>query len=512
MSTGPVPTAAAATVTMITACAVVAAVLIMAPAMSGDLADAKSTKKIHFTRTLVSTHDPGVGHQGHQIAMLLLPQGGVMYDGSVTYAADRPVQVAVLHEIDRAYSAGQPVWTVDGNTVYALSLIGDLDGTSDSVEFTGAALALHSTDPDPFVVTASVDGWIRGGAADLLVNQTISVGPGPPPSANLFRTSVPAVIPLHNGVYGGDQVLYIITDSSDESLAKEISQRREQNVTHAPALAALDAPAHNRIYFFKDGVYGQGLYGFQADVLSSIPVQDGGDERREGEEYGALRHVYNVSWKPGQNAEVLDSIAAISAADRAGRIRVEGAGTVLNAPQVVWPGGQMQVREGDDAGGQILGIDRQKGTVTFVAHRGWGPDGQTVYHIITDATPQGPARMMGVPHSPALARLAPDPAVMDIYQFKNGLVGSGALGFQPGVAETAPDGGGDRGGAEGEADGYTPTRRVVNVEWNRPDEARLLQTVDDINAARADGLITVSIARPFNDDHVVNRPSINPFR
>ena len=30
-------------------------------------------------------------------------------------------------------------------------------------------------------------------------------------------------------------------------------------------------------------------------------------------------------------------------------------------------------------------------TVTFVAHRGWGHDGRTIYYIVTDATPSGPA-------------------------------------------------------------------------------------------------------------------------
>lgn len=508
MDKRPTLTAAA-----ITACAVMAAILIVVvPAMAGDLADAKSTKKIHFTKTLTSSHDPGAGHGGHQIAMLLLPQRGVIYDGSLTYTADRPLQIAVLHEIDPADSAGQPVWTVDGSTVYGLSLIGGQD-SSGSLEFTGAALALHSTDPDPFVATASVDGWTRGGAVGWYVNQTISVRQEPP-SVDLFRTGVPAVIPLHRGIYEGNQTLYIITDSSDGPLADRISQRKAGwNVTHAPALAAIAGPVPGRVYFFTDGVYGPGLYGFQDDVLSSIPGQDDG--------YSALRRAAHVSWKPGQNAQTLDSVEDIMRAERGGRIKVEETGAVLNTPQIVWPGGQMQVHAGGDdgagsrataaaaaaaageagSGGQVLDIDRVEGTVTFVAHRGWGPDGQTVYHIITDATPEGPARMMGVPHAPASARLAPDPAVMDLYQFKNGLAGSGALGFQPAVAAAKP---GDH--------GYAPVWRIINVEWNSADQALLLETVGDIDAAREDGLVTVSTARPLNHDHIVNRPSVDPFQ
>ena len=47
-------------------------------------------------------------------------------------------------------------------------------------------------------------------------------------------------------------------------------------------------------------------------------------------------------------------------------------------------------------GGQITEINEEEMTVTFVAHRGWGPDGRTIYYIVTDATPSGPAEMMGV--------------------------------------------------------------------------------------------------------------------
>ena len=59
--------------------------------------------------------------------------------------------------------------------------------------------------------------------------------------------------------------------------------------------------------------------------------------------------------------------------------------------------------------------------VTFIAHRGWGPDGRTIYYIVTDATPSGPAGMMGVVSSPTSASLIANSAAVDLYQFKNGL-------------------------------------------------------------------------------------------
>jgi hypothetical protein len=36
--------------------------------------------------------------------------------------------------------------------------------------------------------------------------------------------------------------------------------------------------------------------------------------------------------------------------------------------------------------------------VTMVAHRGWRPDGKTVYYILTYATPKTPADMIGEPY------------------------------------------------------------------------------------------------------------------
>jgi hypothetical protein len=52
-------------------------------------------------------------------------------------------------------------------------------------------------------------------------------------------------------------------------------------------------------------------------------------------------------------------------------------------------------------GGQVRNIDTENMVVTMVAHRGWAPDGKTIYYIITDATPEKPANMMGVPYVPA---------------------------------------------------------------------------------------------------------------
>ena len=140
-------------------------------------------------------------------------------------------------------------------------------------------------------------------------------------------------------------------------------------------------------------------------------------------------------------------------------------------------------------------------TVTFIAHRGWGPDGSTIYYIVTDATPTGPAEMMGVVDAPTSANLIANSAAVDLFQFKNGIVGSGPLGFQPGIATAVP---GD--------ENYSPMWRIYLIEWNDPAMATVLETKADIEAFQSNESITVTLARPLNSDHIVNCPFVDPFQ
>ena len=152
-------------------------------------------------------------------------------------------------------------------------------------------------------------------------------------------------------------------------------------------------------------------------------------------------------------------------------------------------------------GGQIIEINEEDMIVTFIAHRGWGPDGRTIYYIVTDATPSGPAEMMGITYSPTSAELLISPAAVDLFQFKNGIKGSGPMGFQPGIASAAL---GD--------ENYSPIWRIYNVEWNNPENAKILETKFDIDSFNEKDLLTVSIARTMNSDHLVNCPFIDPFQ
>ena len=315
----------------------------------------------------------------------------------------------------------------------------------------------------------------------------------------LSRANVPATIPLHQGYYDGESVYFIITDSSDPTHADIITENQGWQVELAPLLKNAPEEALSKTYMFTNGVEGDGVHGYQGEVFTSTPAQT--------DVYSALTSHVHVTWNEGVTSRVLDSDAMIMKAAENEEITLTKVEVVLNMPQIVWPEGQMMVKDTTltdttpYGGGQVLDIDTEEMNVTFIAHRGWGPDGRTIYYIVTDATPSGPAGMMGVVSAPTSASLIANSAAVDLYQFKNGITGTGPLGFQPGIAAGAP----------GDAN-YSPMWRIFMIGWDDPENAQLLETIDDVNAYKKAGLIDIGIARPMDSDHIVNCPFIDPFQ
>ena len=292
----------------------------------------------------------------------------------MTFTSSESVQIVVLHEINSQDAKGQSTWTVDGKTVYGLSLI-DLSEKSGSFEFTGAVLALHSSNSKKFTATVSVDGWILGQPTEITM-QKIELEKDP--SLLLSRANVPATIPMHKGIYEGNQVLYIITDGSDKEYAKTISDKQGWNVELASTIADVPEDTIQKLFVFKNGITGNGIHGFQNEVFSNTPSQES--------KYSALNSVIEVTWKIGQKASLIESVDDIIAAEESGRVEFNETKIILNTPQIIWPDGQMKIRSDKEItdkmsfdGGQIIEINEDELTVTFVAHRGWGPDGRTIY-------------------------------------------------------------------------------------------------------------------------------------
>ncbi|MDC4231690.1 MAG: hypothetical protein M8319_05130, partial [Nitrosopumilus sp.] len=214
----------------------------------------------------------------------------------------------------------------------------------------------------------------------------------------LSRANVPATIPLHQGYYDGGDVFFIITDSSDPTHAEIITKNQGWQVELAPLLKNAPSEALSKTYMFTNGINGDGVHGFQGEVFTSTPAQV--------DVYSALTSHVHVTWNEGNAPRVLDSDAMIMEAVDNEEITLTEVDVVLNMPQIIWPEGQMMVKDvtltdtTPYGGGQVLDINTEEMNVTFIAHRGWGPDGRTIYYIVTDATPSGPAGMMGVVSAP----------------------------------------------------------------------------------------------------------------
>ena len=594
-----------------------AAALAIACAAAHD-ADAAPVRKLHFTSTYTSYPDPSGANA--TVAMVLPPSEGTIYVGSLTYAASSPAQVVVLHEL-HGPPGSLPSWGVPGQDAYAASRLG-ANATAGSFGFAGTAVLLRGA--GPFVATASVDTFARGQPAEIRT-ETIEVA-AHTPEVRLVRAEVPVTLPLHEGILGGERVLYAITESSDAELAARLSGEQGRPVTHAAPLAALLEEADGsggheppRVYAFRNGVKGGGLEGYQHEVFEAGP----GDRA-----YSPASELVYAEWRRNLTPEVLASAEEVRQAVTDGRVSLEEPGIVLNLPPVSWPGGEIPVGRagaaggadkgdgkgggdgadggsgdggdsadpGDDAtgsGGEETGNEKDNGaggaqdngnsgdgemdpsgekaddgekdsgdtdpsggekesgdgseqdasgerddgatdpktqgggdaregdaetdivvpeayqasevnveemTATFVARRAWGPDGQTIYHIMAGAAPSGPARVTGTADAPGMQNYTATAAVADLHYFRGGLAGNGALGSQPSVASAVP---GD--------EGYTPLWRVHVIEWADADAAAVVETRDDIDHLDADGAVTVSAARPLGLDLVVNAPIVDPF-
>jgi hypothetical protein len=322
--------------------------------------------------------------------------------------------------------------------------------------------------------------------------QQASVEADPGSVLKLARTNVPLDIPLLKGYENGNEIYFIATDVSDEKTAAFATNLTGFKVNYAPALAQTPDSARAQAYAFTNGVAGDGPFGFQIPVVNAKPGDEG---------YSPLWQVNEVTWNDNATARELKSVQEITTAEQNGELSINNTNTVVNHPAIQWQNGSLLVREDansitDDTpytGGQVLNIDTENMVVTMVAHRGWGPDGKTIYYIVTDATPEMPASMMGVSHAPINEQLVGTPVAPGLFQLTNGINGSGPMGFQAGIGETAP---GDQ--------NYSPMWFISFIEWNDPSQARVLETVNDIAAMQQEGLITVTPA--MGGMHVVNCP------
>jgi hypothetical protein len=103
-----------------------------------------------------SMTDPGIGHETHQLAIILPPSDNV-YSGNLRYDASEPIQlVSLVGPLGSGDDNGQPIWTPDGVTKFALTFV-DPKNSNGEWDFAGNALAVHTMKTDPFIVDYRLD-------------------------------------------------------------------------------------------------------------------------------------------------------------------------------------------------------------------------------------------------------------------------------------------------------------------------------------------------------------------
>lgn len=286
---------------------------------------------------------------------------------------------------------------------------------------------------------------------------------------NIARASLPVTIPLQSGYYKGQELFYILTESSDNSLAQSLTSKTGFRVVNAPVIAKAPASSLANVFVFMNGVQGGGLLGFQPEVYDAIPGDQG---------YSPARLLNKVTWASSSTPVELKSAQDITDNQSNGKLAIEQSGIVVNAPMVKWPGGQIPAADTSEltnqtgyGKGQILSIDTSARKVVMKAHRCWAEDGTQVYYIVTDASVEGPAADLGTTFAPKTQDMLKTLAAGDFFVFVNGIKGPGPGGFQSSVGSSKP---GDQ--------NYTPYWRINATSWKDESKAVILESLADLSS------------------------------
>ncbi len=141
-------------------------------------------------------------------------------------------------------------------------------------------------------------------------------------------------IPAVAGYSGGQDILFIHTETSDAKIAKILTDMMGGSpVLLVPALAKAPKELLAPVYVFTNGKTGDGPMGplgGQADIFEHPP----GDAA-----YRPLRAVTLVTWKDEKAARTLKSAAELRRVIESGAVSIEEPGVVVNMPMLTWPGG-----------------------------------------------------------------------------------------------------------------------------------------------------------------------------
>jgi len=138
------------------------------------------------------------------------------------------------------------------------------------------------------VMAFAIIGSLLMIAGPLLTPNKIAYAQSEPGSVlKLASANIPIDIPLLKGYVNGKEMFVIATDASDKKTSDLITNKTGFKANVAPILSKIPADVLAQIYVFKNGIKGDGLFGFQSPVLSAKP----GDNV-----YSSLYQLNIVEW------------------------------------------------------------------------------------------------------------------------------------------------------------------------------------------------------------------------
>jgi hypothetical protein len=281
---------------------------------------------------------------------------------------------------------------------------------------------------------------------------------------------------LHDALVDGEHAYFVRTDTSDAAFAEA------EGLVFVPLLSAaggLDGGTAD-LYLFDEGAADQ------LPVLSSVPGKEG------------FTPLFQVTRVRASSSAVLDSAAAVQAAADAGDAELEPTDIVVNYPLVKWAGGELavdpEVTQPLANGPLLTAPDTERGEVVFKLHQCF-PESR---YILTDTSAVPMAPMMSIVGSPGTEGLIDAGATSKITVFGNGIPGPGAMGFQPAIFQ-----------AKAGDPAWSPMWDHWTAVWNDEADATLLTSQAELDAAEADGRITLHHGTPDTGGmgFVVNCPS-----
>jgi len=153
--------------------------------------------------------DPGMGHETHQIAILLAPSDKV-YSGTLKYDASEKIQLVTLHgPLADGEDKGQAIWTPDGETKFALTFVNP-NNAKGEWQFAGNALAVHTMNTEPFIVDYKVDYTQKRMSDTVMTGTTMSM---PDPGMGHESHHIAILLAPSSDVYSG-----ILSYSASENI------------------------------------------------------------------------------------------------------------------------------------------------------------------------------------------------------------------------------------------------------------------------------------------------------